>query len=34
MDGACGTYGVEEKCVRVLMGKAKGKRQFEDIFQL
>jgi hypothetical protein len=34
MDGACSTYGVEEKFRRILMGKIEEKIQFEDIFQL
>jgi len=32
--GRLARMGVEEKCMGVVMGKAEGKRQFEDKFQL
>jgi len=28
MCGACSTYGKEERCIQVLMGKIEGKGQF------
>ena len=33
-DVACGSYKVKEKFRSLLMGKAEGKRQYEDIYQL
>jgi len=30
MHGACSTYGGEDRCIRVLVGKPEGKNDLED----
>jgi len=30
MDGACGTFGGEERCIQGLVGKPEGKNHSED----